>query len=63
MNQVVGLFWHRSYSMVKDSWHSLVYIVFPVFVEMDRCKHDVLSVRTAADTADLYESASIDGAT
>ena len=34
MNQVVGLFGHRSYSMVKDSWHSLVYIVFPVFVEM-----------------------------
>lgn len=50
--------------MVKDSWHSLVItLFFPVFVEMDRCKHDVLSVRTAAVPADLYESASIDGAT
>ena len=49
MNQVVGLF--GTNCMAKNTGYGLVYNVFPVSVEMDGCKYDVLFIRTSADTS------------
>ena len=44
-------FWNKTNCMAKNTGYGLVYNVFPVSVEMDGCKYDVLFIRTSADTS------------
>ena len=46
-----GLSFGGSLARTEATGYGLVYNVFPVSVEMDGCKYDVLFIRTSADTS------------